>query len=99
MRNERNIKVLQHIKETDFEKRKKPNPENNIKIEASETNDEVINFLIKDKSETLNWEKASHLIRHTSDPPPINLENIDEILQVSDGVMVARESEHRSNRY
>ena len=54
-------------------------PENSIKLEASEINDEVLDSLIKDKSETIDWGKACHVTRHTSTSPPINLENINDV--------------------
>ena len=71
---------MSYLKESELKEREKENPYNDTKVEITEANNEVFDSLLEDQSETLDWEKALTLMRYTSTPPAIKLDNIDKIM-------------------
>ena len=53
------------------------------KVIATEKNNDILNSLLKDHSETINWSKALPLTRYSDEAPAINLENIEEIVEAN----------------
>ena len=81
-----NKKVLEFKNQQEFDQNQKEfleqeekNPANDIKIEDTTTNQELLDDLLNDNTETLNWGKAMDLVRYSEDSPSIILDNMVEV--------------------
>ena len=54
---------MEYTKATDLKEREMENPGNDIKIEDTEKNNDILESLLEDHSETINWDKALPLTR------------------------------------
>ena len=55
---ELNKEVFEYTKSTDLKQREEMNSENLIEIDETEANNEILEALIKENSELLNWNKV-----------------------------------------
>ena len=78
-----NKEILVRAKSLDLKEREESNPENVIEIDDTKANIKLLDSLIEDESETLNWNKASPLTRYTSEAPAIILDNIEEVTEIN----------------
>ena len=53
-----NREVLEHTKSTDLKQREKMNPENVIEVEENIVNSKMLDLMINENSDTLNWKKV-----------------------------------------
>ena len=70
---------MEYTKATDLKEREMENPGNDIKIEDTEKNNDILESLLEDHSETINWKKALPLTRYSEEAPAIILDNIEEV--------------------
>ena len=70
---------MEYTKATDLRERENENPENDIKIEDTEENNDILESSLKDHTETNNWNKALPLTHYLQEAPAIILDNIEEI--------------------
>ena len=59
------------------------NPENVIEIEETKANNETLEAMIKENSDTLNWNKVLPMTRYINEAPPIILDIIDEVTDIN----------------
>ena len=59
------------------------NPENIIEIEENTANNEILDSIINENSETLNWNKVLPMTRYLNEAPPIILDNIEEVTEIN----------------
>ena len=78
-----NKEVLEHTKSTDLKEREEMNPENIIEIGETNENNEILESMIKEDSDTINWNKAFPMTRYINEAPPIILDNIDEVTEIN----------------
>ena len=78
-----NKEVFELAKSTDLKQREDMNPENEITINETKDNNKILNDMINEKSESLNWEKALPMTRYPNEAPPIILDNIDEVTDLN----------------
>ena len=76
---ELNREVLDLTKSTDLNQREEKNPDNDIKIEETNSNNEILESMIEENSDTLDWEKVLSITRYMNEAPPIILDKIDEV--------------------
>ena len=74
---------MEYTKATDLKEREMENPGNDIKIEDTEKNNDILESLLEDHSETINWNKALPSIRYSEKAPAIILDNIEEITEAN----------------
>ena len=60
------------------------NPENNIDIDDTNERNEILESLIKEVADIINWDKAFPLTRYTSEAPPIIIDNIEEVSDLNE---------------
>ena len=80
---ELNKEVLENAKSTDLNQREEMNPDNVIEIDETDKSSEILESMIKENPETLNWEKVLPLTRYKNEAPAIILENIDEVTELN----------------
>ena len=78
-----NKEVFELAKSTDLIQREDMNPENEININETEANNKILDDMIKENSESLDWEKALPMTRCPNKAPPIILDNIDEVTDLN----------------
>ena len=59
------------------------NPENIIDIGDMNERNDILETLIKEEPDIINWNKALPLTRYTNEAPPIILDNIDEVSNIN----------------
>ena len=59
------------------------NPENVIEIEETNAINEILESMIKEDSDTLNWNKVLPMTRYINEAPPIIIDNIDEVTEIN----------------
>ena len=66
-----NREVLEHSKSTDLKQREEMNPVNIIEIAETNANNEILESMLKENSETLNWNKVLPITRYMNEAPPM----------------------------
>ena len=74
---------MERTKSIDLQEREEMNPENVIEIGETNENNEILDSLIKEDSNTINWDKAFPMTRYANEAPPIILNNIDEVTEIN----------------
>ena len=69
--------IISKQNQQEFLERENKNPENEIKLE--DTNPDLLEELIENTSEILDWGKAIELTRYTKQAPSILLNNMTEV--------------------
>ena len=70
---------MEYTKATDLKERESENQGNDIKIDDTDKNNDILESLIEDQTDTIYWVKALPLTRYTSEAPAIILDNIEEV--------------------
>ena len=78
-----NKEVFETTKSKDLKQREDMNPENEIIIDETEENNKILDDMIKENSDSIDWEKALPLTRCPDKAPPIILDNIDEVTDLN----------------
>ena len=71
------------IKSMDLKEREDLNPDNTFNIGEKDEKNEILDNLINEEQEVLDWSKVSPLIRYEGKPPPIIMDNIDKIIDIN----------------
>ena len=67
----------------DLQEREEENPENRIEISDTADNNVILDSLIKEDSDTIDWSKALPMTRYEDKAPPIILDNIEEVEELN----------------
>ena len=67
----------------DLQDREEENPENIIEISDTTDNNDLLDSLIKEDSDTIDWSKALPMTRYEDKAPPIILDNIEEVEELN----------------
>ena len=63
----------------DLQEREKENPNNVIEVSDTVANNELLESMINENSESINWEKALPMTKYEGKAPPIIIDNIEEV--------------------
>ena len=74
---------MEHIKAKDSEEREEMNPNNTFDIGDKNEKNKILDDLINEGQQSLNWNKISPLIRHEGTAPPIIMDNVNEVINAN----------------
>ena len=80
---ELNMKIFERTKSIDLKEREEKNPENIIEVGETAENNDILESLISEDSDTIDWNKAFPMTRYANEAPPIILDNIEEVTEIN----------------
>ena len=78
-----NKETLDNAKSLDLKECEEINPDNKFEIGETKENIDILDALIEEDSETMNWSKPFPMTRYTEEAPPIILNNIEEVTELN----------------